>query len=336
MKKGSYLLVDDNAVALRELTDNLKYLGYRDIQNCDNANDAWSILQIKDFDCVIAAWEMPDMSGLALLRIVRRDDRYYELPFFLSSEAFTKIKVIHAGEAGVTGLIVKPYNPKTIKGKMETLSKIPTEIEPSEEEKTLDQALNLIEGGNYDSALGTLEKLLEEGESAEVYYNIGYIKTTQERYGEAIEAFRKATQLDRLFAKAYEAMGRAYKEIGQPERAEKCLQEAADIYMSKEKTENAEEILNEILEISSDSINVYNSLGVLHRRKGDFKTSLKHYKQALKIHPNEPYIHYNIGRLHIEMKDPNSAKPCFSRALELEPDFKEAREVLEAIELGTI
>ena len=329
-------MVEDNTVAIRELADNLKYLGHKDVHNCSNGNDAWSILLIKKFDCIFSAWDMPDMSGLALLKIVRRDDRFFNIPFFLSSEAFTKVKVIQAGEEGVTGLIAKPYDPDIIKRKMKALSETAEGTPPTKEETKLEKALEMLENKDYGDALGMLERLLEEGESAEVYYNIGYIKTTQERYDEALEAFRKATQLDRLFAKAYESMGRVYRETGHPGEAEKCLQKAADIYMDKEKTDNAEEILNEILEISTDSINVYNSLGVLSRKKGDFESALKHYKQALKVHPNEPYIYYNIGRLYMEIKDPANARKHFSKAVEIDQGFQEAKDILNAIELGAV
>jgi tetratricopeptide (TPR) repeat protein len=336
MKKLSCLLVDDNLVAIRELADNLKYIGHKDVYNSANGNDAWSILQIKEFDCVFSAWDMPDMTGLALLKIVRRDDRFFDLPFFLTSDAFTKVKVIQAGEAGVTGLIVKPYTLDIIKTKMKVLSETIEGPPPTEDEIRLEKALEKLESKEYGSALEMLEKLLEEGESAEVYYNIGYIKTTQEMYEEALKAFRKATQIDRLFAKAYEAMGRVYKEMGRTDEAEKCLQKAANIYMDKDKTDNAEEILNEILEISEGSINVYNSLGVLSRKRGDFEKALKHYNQALKVHPKEPYIYYNIGRLYVEMKDIKNAKACFKKALEYDQGFQEARDILNAIELGSI
>jgi len=74
---------------------------------------------------------------------------------------------------------------------------------------------------------------------------------------------------------------------------------------------------------------------VLYRKKNDFKKALFNYKKAIVIHPDRARIHYNIGRLYIEMKDPESAKTYFVQALKLEPDFEDAKEVLEAIELGT-
>jgi tetratricopeptide (TPR) repeat protein len=334
MKINSFLIVDDNSVALREITDMLKYLGYKELYGSSTASEAWAMLRVKEFDCVICAWEMPEMTGLALLKIVRNDERFGQLPFYLADSAFTKVKIVEAGRAGITGLIVKPYDIETIKGKIQSIPEAMGAGPPSEAEITLDEGMKLLETEDHEGALKVFEKLLSEGESAEVYYNIGYVKTAQGQYPEAIDAFRKATQLDRLFAKAYEAMGRAYKELGQPEKAEENLNKAAEIYLSSEKEDQAEAILNEILEVNPDTINVYNTMGVLYRRKGDYPTALKHYEKALKIHPEEPNIHYNIGRIHVEMKNLDEAKSCFIKALALDPGFKEAREVLSAIDLG--
>ncbi len=336
MKPISFLLVDDNSIALRELSDLLKYIGHQEVHGAGSASEAWAILKIKKFDCIISAWDMPEMSGLALLKIIRNDDRYINLPFFLSDSAFNKPKVIDAGRAGVTCLIVKPYEVETIKKKIAAMSGASNVSVSAETQASFDEGMNLLETEEYEDALKVFEKLLKEGESAEVYYNIGYIKTAKGEYGEAIEAFRKATQLDRLFAKAYEGMGRAYKALGRTKEAEACLNQAAEIYLSSEKEEDAEGVLNEILEVNPDTINVYNTLGVLYRKKGEFQRALKQYEKALKIHPDEPNIHYNIGRLHVDMKNLEAAKFHFKKALTYDPGFKEAREVLDAIELGTL
>lgn len=335
MKTTSFLLVDDNSWALKELQDALRYFGYRTIEETGRADEAWRMLRFRRYDCIIAEMEIPGMSGLDLLKKAREDDRFYNIPFFLTSSAFTKVKVVMAGREGVTGLIVKPFDVQNFRQKMDMLNVI-QEDEPdlAETRQALEAGLKLIERNDNAGALTVFEKMVEEGECAEVYYNIGYIKTSQGKYGEAIAAFRKATQLDRLFAKAYEAMGRAYQKLGQKKEAEKALQKAADIYMTKEKMQDAEEILNEIMEINPDTVNVYNSLGVLYRKKGDYLTALKHYQKALKIHPNTPHICYNMGRLHLDLNDPGKAKAFFADALKLDPGFKEAKEVLDAIELG--
>ena len=50
----------------------------------------------------------------------------------------------------------------------------------------LDDGLKLIESQDYEKALDVFNTLIQQGETAEYYYNIGYIKTTQEKYSEAI------------------------------------------------------------------------------------------------------------------------------------------------------
>ncbi len=336
MGETSLLVVDDNSVALKELTDALKYLGCRDVQSVTSANEAWAMLRVKGYSGVFSAWDMPEMTGLALLRVVRSDEKHTNLPFFLSDSAFTKPKVLEAGMAGVSGLLVKPFSLDSVKDKLAIMAEINGEHPPSPEEVSFDKGMGFLESGEQEKALEVFQDILAEGESAETYYNIGYIKTAQGQYQEGIKAFRKATQLDRFFAKAYEAMGRAYRELGETEKAEECLQEAAQIYMTSEKDEYAEQILNEILELHPDTVNVYNSLGVLYRRRGDSATALAHYEKALKIHPNTPHIYYNIGRVHVDMKNLDRATKYFRQALKLDPGFTEAKEALDAVELGQL
>ena len=334
MEKLTVLIADDHPENLEHLTTVMKNCGYDDLIQANNANHAWSMMQIKEFDCVIAAWEMQEMTGLALLKIVRSMDKHYNVPFFLIHSAFTEGMVIMAGQEGVTGLIVQPYDSNTIKLKMHSLNQSEDDFGLAESEKTMNDAIQMIENESYSTAIAVLDNLLDNEESAEYYYNIGYIKTAQAKYSEAIQAFRKATAIDRLYAKAYQGMARAYQKLGKTEEAEKYMIKAADIHMNKENISEAENVLNEIKEINPNTINVYNSLGVLYRKKGDFKKALHNYKKALNIHPERERIHYNIGRLYLELKDPETAKTYFQQALELDPEFTDAREVLDAIELG--
>ncbi|MFH1981799.1 MAG: tetratricopeptide repeat protein [Pseudomonadota bacterium] len=336
MSDPAFLLIDENPFAVKGLVDILNLLKFRNVRHTSSTVDGWSMMRLKPAECIICSWDMPDMSGLALLRILRSDERMSDVAFFLSRTEYTPLQVLAAGKAGVSGLIVKPYSLDVVRKKVKTYMDVQSEPAIVEARASLQKGLDLLETGDTQTALSVFEKMIAESESAEVYYNIGYIKTSQKKYDEALVAFQKATQLDRLFARAYEAMGRVYKKLGQLDRAENCLQKAADIYVSKEEDDCAEQVLREILEISPDTINVYNSLGVIFRKKKDFQSALKYYNKALKVHPGEPNIYYNIGRLHIELNRSDEAKIYFQKALAIDPSFKHARDVLRAIELGSI
>jgi len=336
MSNPSILIVTEDTKEQEQLKDTLEKMGYADPVAVHGGGNAWALLKTSEIDCVIAAYDMEEMSGVALLKILRREDQLGELPFFLTDNAFTKLKVIKAGQAGVSGLLVIPYKPDVIKAKLGmAIGKIKDPV-IEQTEQSIDKGLELIEQKEFTKALELFENLVNQKENPEYYFNIGYIKTAQNKHTEAIDAFSKATRLDRLFVKAYEAMAKAYKALGQAEKAEEYTQTAAEIYMDTDKLGAAEELLNELLESGSNSLNVFNTLGVLHRKKGNVKQALKQYKKALKIHPDEPFIYYNIGRLYLDTKDTAKAKVYFQAALDKDHNFDEAKQVIKAIDLGLI
>lgn len=336
METKIVLIVDEHEKSSVEIEQILEETGSGNIVRVNGADHAWIVLKNKKIDCVVCAYEMSEMSGLALLKIVRREEQFSDLPFFLTDSAFTKMKVLKAGQAGVTGLFVHPYDKDAIVNKIQTA--VSQEEAPIivEIKQTFEQGLNLIEDKKYDQAVEVFTSLIKQKENPEYYFNIGYIKTFQGKHAEAIEAFSMATHLDKLFAKAYAEIGRVYKLMGNMAKAEEFMHQAAEIYMDTDKLGPAEDILNELLETGTNSLNVFNTLGVLYRKKGETTIALDQYKKALKVHPDEPYIYYNIGRLYLDMKQADQAKIYFSKALEIEPDFDEAKQVIKAIDLGLL
>lgn len=336
MSNKQILVVDDDRNELSRMASLIKSLGFSQVSMADGGDNAWIILKRKQIDCIISAYEMKEMSGLALLKIIRREDRFSDTPFFLTDNAFTKIKVLKAGQTGVTGLFVIPFEVNRVSRKLTSALENRPEPLIEKADQTVKEGLRLMEKKEYSQALNVFISLVQQKENPEYYFNIGYIKTSQGKHSEAIEAFSMATRLDRLFAKAYEEMGRVYKLMGDLAKAEEYMQMAAEIYMETDKISAAEDILNEILESGSNSLNVFNTMGVLYRKKGESETALSHYKKALKVHPDEPYIYYNIGRLYLDMKDIETAKQFFQKSLEKDPRFDEAKQVIKAIDLGIV
>ena len=336
MDSKPFMLVDNNPATRKELIDLLSYLGFKDIHAFESATEAWAMLRMRKFDWIFSEWELPEMSGLSFLKVVRNEDRFIKTPFFLIHSAFTKIKVVQAGQAGVTGLIVKPYDQGYLSRRMSDIVEIPGDPPKSEAEVKIEEAMDLVEKEDYQSALSVFHQLISKNETAEYYYNLGYIKTAKGEYPEAIDMFQKATALDRLYAKAFEGMARAYGALGNNEMAEKCFRKAADIHIAREDDQEAENVLQEILKISKDTKNVFNSMGVLYRKRGDFEAALDYYKRAIRVHPGEPHIHYNIGRAYLDLHQRESAIRHFAKAVKLDPGFREASEVLAAIKKGAV
>jgi len=71
-------------------------------------------------------------------------------------------------------------------------------------------------------------------------------------------------------------------------------------------------------------------------KSAEFIAALRNYQKALTIHPDEPNIYCNIGRIHIESNRREESKSFFEKALQIDPAVKDARDVLKATELGLI
>ena len=206
----SRFLVAESDPAMREAeTRFLSEMGFTRIIEAVDGAEAWSTLKLTGADIVVAAWNMPDMSGLALLKVARTDPSFYSMPFFLVANELTKSQVIEAGEAGVSDILLRPFSPEQFKKRIQTFTDLHPDSQTEAAVASYQKGLALMEQGEWGSALDSFRKVLSIYENAEIHYNLGYIKTAQGLYEEAIGHFRRATQINNAFAEAYKKMGNA-------------------------------------------------------------------------------------------------------------------------------
>jgi len=115
------LVVDDYKTMIRIITNLLKQIGFKDIQDAADGSAALQKLRKDTFGLVVSDWNMEPMTGLELLREVRSDDDLKKMPFLMVTAESKTENVIAAKEAGVDNYIVKPFNAETLKGKIEAI-----------------------------------------------------------------------------------------------------------------------------------------------------------------------------------------------------------------------
>ena len=115
------LVVDDFATMRRIVKNILTQLGYKHIIEADDGVKAWEIINEKNVDVIICDWNMPNMKGIDLLRKVRADKKFSELPFVMVTAEGKKENVIEATKAGVTGFIIKPFTAKDLGKKLKMI-----------------------------------------------------------------------------------------------------------------------------------------------------------------------------------------------------------------------
>jgi len=112
------LIVDDFATMRRILRNILRQAGFTRISESDDGKNALEELRKglgeERFDLVLCDWNMPGMSGLELLKIVRADPDLKNMAFVLVTAGVQKDNIVEAVQAGVDSYVVKPFTAKTI------------------------------------------------------------------------------------------------------------------------------------------------------------------------------------------------------------------------------
>ena len=113
------LVVDDSSTMRRIIKNTLARLGHKDVIEGADGVEGWSALdQNPDIDMLITDWNMPEMNGLELVKKVRADSRFKDLPIIMVTTEGGKAEVITALKAGVNNYIVKPFTPQVLKEKL--------------------------------------------------------------------------------------------------------------------------------------------------------------------------------------------------------------------------
>lgn len=115
------LVVDDFATMRRIMKNILKQLGYTNITEADDGTTALEELKRGSFDLIISDWNMPKMTGLDLLKMVRSDPVYKDIPFLMVTAEAQKQNVIEAVQAGVSNYVVKPFTAEAIADKLDKI-----------------------------------------------------------------------------------------------------------------------------------------------------------------------------------------------------------------------
>ncbi|MBY0446095.1 MAG: response regulator, partial [Burkholderiales bacterium] len=70
------------------------------------------------FEFVVTDWNMPNMTGIELLRAIRADAQLKHLPVMMVTAEAKKENIIEAATAGANGYIVKPFTAATLDEKL--------------------------------------------------------------------------------------------------------------------------------------------------------------------------------------------------------------------------
>lgn len=117
-KNMSILIVDDFPTMRRIVRSLLKELGFENVEEAEDGQEALTKLRAGGFEFVVSDWNMPNLDGLEMLKEIRQDPKLSSLPVLMVTAEAKKENIIAAAQAGANGYVVKPFTAATLEEKL--------------------------------------------------------------------------------------------------------------------------------------------------------------------------------------------------------------------------
>ncbi len=119
------LVIDDMMTMRKVVIKVCKELGFTVIKDAADGELAWTILNESNppIQLIISDWNMPNCTGLELLKRVREDEKLKKTPFLLVTAEAEQDQIIEAVKSGVDQYVIKPFSAATLKTKLEIVFK---------------------------------------------------------------------------------------------------------------------------------------------------------------------------------------------------------------------
>lgn len=118
------LVVDDSRIMRNIIKNTLtasKKWHFVDYVEAGNGEEAFDLLVKGGVDLMLLDWNMPRLNGIDLVRRLRGDLRFLNLPIVMITSEAAKYSVIEAVKAGVNDYLIKPVSERSLLEKLERI-----------------------------------------------------------------------------------------------------------------------------------------------------------------------------------------------------------------------
>ena len=125
LKSRRFLVVDDMNTMRMLVKQTLRGLGGETFDLAADGEEAWKMLtdDTRGIDFIVSDWNMPNMTGIELLKKVRSSEKFKDMAFILVTAEQDVAQVQEAIKSGVDGYIVKPFNKKLVESRLRLVLK---------------------------------------------------------------------------------------------------------------------------------------------------------------------------------------------------------------------
>lgn len=105
---ATVLIVDDSETVRQQVGAALSQAGMQILEARDGI-EGQKMIESRQIDCVVCDVNMPNKNGIEMVRDVKQNDRYRDLPIIMLTTEGAKELIEKAKSAGACGWVVKPF-----------------------------------------------------------------------------------------------------------------------------------------------------------------------------------------------------------------------------------
>jgi len=110
------MVVDDSSSVRQMMSFTLENAGYEVVEAEDGEEALKKLLDSKNINMIVTDLNMPNVTGLELIRSVRSNSEFKYIPIVVLTTEFHDAKKKESKKAGATGWITKPFKPDQLIG----------------------------------------------------------------------------------------------------------------------------------------------------------------------------------------------------------------------------
>lgn len=343
-KEDVKILIVSNKQDLRGIIrDYLRVEGFVKFIFSEDGRSAYKKVVTEFPTIVIADNDLQGMSGLELLKHVRKNPATQDLLFVIMSSVSDQEHVATAGEFKVSALLIKPFSHKTLAEKINHLYE--KKYNPSAVDLGYQEGNQLLESGDLDGALEKYREVLAATEKgmAALHYKVGQVHEKMEQIDDAETNYHQAVDMSGFFVEAWDALGTISLSKDQVQEAHEYFRRGVDISPGNAARqlklgeislelgdfETAERAFKHSISLDPSQTHLFNQLGISLRRQGKLKEAIAYLIRAIKVAETDENLYFNLARVYMDQGDKEKAMDNLEKALEINPDFKEAKDVIQ-------
>jgi len=213
------------------------------------------------------------------------------------------------------------------------------EIKPGTFEFHMKTGLLKHSESSYDAAIAEYEKALKiKPGDIDATYNMGLSYQYKKDNSKALELYKKVINADPAHYASHLNAGIACDDMGDQAAAIDYLKKAANIaparfeayynfsniYLAQKSYAEAIEACKKGIAANPVHDRLINNLGYAYFHTGKLEEAIANAKTAVSINSKNEVAQFNLGTYYESAKDAKNAYECYTRALEIKPDYYDA------------